>query len=70
MMKDRAYMASGPLIEHNLGKKGVEKERYMSQYFKKVWDQHDKESKNMIDAGDAKSFFQDLLQASASTDEE
>ena len=63
LMKDRAYLAAGNLIKHNLKMTGVEKDKYLTKNFKKVWDHHDKEMKNILSESDVKSFFEDILTA-------
>ena len=54
-------MAGGTLIQHNLKLSGLEKDKYLTKNFKKVWDHHDKDMKNTLPESDAKSFFEDLL---------
>ena len=67
-MKDRAYIAAGSLIQHNLKIRGVEKDKFLTKNFKKVWDHHDKENKNIIPEDDAAEFFKELLSADGSTE--
>ena len=69
-MKDRAYLSAGSLIQHNLKIRGVEKDRFLTKNFKKVWDSHDKGTKNTIPEDDVKSFYEDLLAANGSTESE
>ena len=56
-MKDRAYIAAGNLVQHNLKIRGVEKDKFLTKNFKKVWDHHDTDIKNIIPEADAREFF-------------
>lgn len=72
LTKDRAYIAAGKIVAHFKELKGAENSHYLAEYFKSVWDQHDKDEKNMIEISDADSFFSDIIKAdggSESTDE-
>ena len=57
LMKDRAYIAAGNLVQHNLKIRGVEKDKFLTKNFKKVWDHHDTDIKNIIPEADAREFF-------------
>ena len=57
LMKDRAYIAAGNLVQHNLKIRGVEKDKFLTKNFKKVWDHHDSDIKNIIPEADAREFF-------------
>ena len=61
MTKDKAYLASGKLVEHFKDLKGVEKAHFLNDNFEKVWKDHDSEFKNYIEVGDAEQFFSDFL---------
>ena len=55
-------MASGKIVERFKKLRGVENSKYLQEYFKKVWDDHDQEHKNVLDRDDAISFMEDLLE--------
>ena len=57
LMKDRAYIAAGNLIQHNLKIRGLEKDKFLTKNFKKVWGHHDTDNKNIIPEADAREFF-------------
>ena len=61
MTKDRAYIASGRLLEHFKDIHGLDKSKFLDQNFKKVWNDHDSDGKNYVYIDDADSFFEDLL---------
>ena len=67
-MKDRAYIAAGNLVQHNLKIRGVDKDKFLTKNFKKVWDHHDTDIKNIIPEADVRDFFTDLLAADGSTE--
>jgi|TARA_B110000305_G_C18903120_1_gene387261 hypothetical protein len=43
LTKDRAYLASSKIIAHFKEFKGAENSHYLAEYFKKTWDDHDKD---------------------------
>ena len=57
IIKDQAYTAAGRLVQNNLNLTGVDKERYLSNNFKKVWDHYDKNSKGIITEAESRDFF-------------
>ena len=63
LTKDRAYIAAGKIVAHFKEYKGADNSHYLAEYFKKVWDSHDQDEKNMIEISDAESFFTDLVKA-------
>uniref|UniRef100_A0A7S3CQ10 Uncharacterized protein n=1 Tax=Strombidium rassoulzadegani TaxID=1082188 RepID=A0A7S3CQ10_9SPIT len=60
--KDKAFLASGKVVEHFKQLKGAEKAHFLESNFKRVWKDHDSEQKNYIELSDAQQFFDDLCE--------
>ena len=62
LAKDKAFIASGKVLERFKKLRGVENSKYLQEYFKKVWDDHDMEHKNVLERDEAINFMDDLLE--------
>ena len=62
LAKDKAFVVSGKVVERFKKLRGVENSKFLQENFKRVWDEHDKDQKNVLEMDDAISFMEDLVE--------
>ena len=62
LAKDKAFIVSGKVVERFKKLRGVENSKYLQENFKRVWDDHDKDHKNVLELDDAISMMEDLVE--------
>jgi len=48
--------------------RGADQQKFLDNYFKTVWNNHDESHNNLIEEGDVEEFYNDLLSAGSSAD--
>ena len=64
LSKDKAYIAAGDILGKVRKLRGVKQQKYLDEYFKSVWENHDSNKNNLIEENDVEEFFNDILNAS------
>ena len=61
--KDKAYVAAAKVIEHFKKIRGVKNTKYLEKYFKRTWDEIDKDEKNFMSVENSIQFMHTLIDA-------
>ena len=61
LTKDQGYKAVSKILGKVKKLTGLKQSDYMDQYFGQIWDDHDKDHNNYIEADDVQALFDDVL---------
>ena len=63
LTKDNGFKACGKILSKVRKMYGMDQSDYLDKYFQKIWESHDKDRNNLIEASEVQDLFEEILKA-------